>query len=98
MMIVYSTEPGKVALDGTGHNSAFTAALLRHIDTQGEKSICDVMIDVRNDVLSATGGKRHPFERLRALASSSSSRTPPPKPPRQIAAKELASNACIGEA
>ena len=37
MTIVYSTEPGKVALDGTGHNSAFTAALLRHIDTQGEK-------------------------------------------------------------
>lgn len=61
MMIVYSTEPGKVALDGTGRNSPFTAALLQHIDTQGE-SISDVMIDVRNDVLKSTGGKQRPFE------------------------------------
>src|SRR5262245_36979148 len=61
MMIVYSTEPGKVALDGTGRNSPFTAALLRHIDSQGE-SVSDVMIDVRNDVLSATSGKQRPFE------------------------------------
>jgi uncharacterized caspase-like protein len=61
MMIVYSTEPGKVALDGTGRNSPLTAALLRHIDSQGE-SISDVMIDVRNDVLSATSGKQRPFE------------------------------------
>ncbi|MGH6825054.1 caspase family protein [Methyloceanibacter sp.] len=61
MMIVYSTEPGKVALDGTGRNSPFTAALLRHIDSEGE-SISDVMIDVRNDVLNATGGKQRPFE------------------------------------
>jgi hypothetical protein len=61
MMIVYATEPGKVALDGTGRNSPFTAALLRHIDTEGA-SIGDVMITVRNDVLSATSGKQRPFE------------------------------------
>ncbi len=61
MMIVYSTEPGKVALDGTGRNSPFTAALLRHIDSEGE-SISDVMIDVRNDVLNTTGGQQRPFE------------------------------------
>ena len=61
MMVVYSTEPGKVALDGTGRNSPFTAALLRHIDSEGE-SISDVMIDVRNDVLKETGGKQRPFE------------------------------------
>jgi uncharacterized caspase-like protein len=61
MMIVYSTEPGKVALDGTGRNSPFTAALLHHIDSEGE-SISDLMIDVRNDVLQATGGKQRPFE------------------------------------
>ena len=34
MMIVYAAEPGKVALDGTGRNSPFTGALLRHIDTE----------------------------------------------------------------
>ncbi len=61
MMVVYSTEPGKVALDGTGRNSPFTAALLRHIDSEGE-SISDMMIDVRNDVLKETGGKQRPFE------------------------------------
>ena len=61
MMIVYATEPGKVALDGTGRNSPFTAALLRHIDSEGA-SISDVMIDVRNDVLKETGGAQRPFE------------------------------------
>ena len=35
MMIIYSAEFGKVALDGTGRNSPFTEALLRHI---GEKA------------------------------------------------------------
>jgi uncharacterized caspase-like protein len=61
MMIVYATEPGKVALDGAGRNSPFTAALLRHIGTEGA-SISDVMIDVRNDVLKETGGQQRPFE------------------------------------
>jgi uncharacterized caspase-like protein len=61
MMIVYATEPGKVALDGSGRNSPFTGALLRHIDTEGA-SISDVMIAVRNDVLSETSGKQRPFE------------------------------------
>jgi hypothetical protein len=61
MMIVYATEPGKIARDGTGRNSPFTSALLRHIDTEGA-SIGDVMIAVRNDVLSETGGKQRPFE------------------------------------
>ncbi len=61
MMIVYATEPGKVALDGDGRNSPFTAALLRHIGTEGA-SISDVMIDVRKDVLEATGGSQRPFE------------------------------------
>lgn len=61
MMIVYATEPGNVALDGSGRNSPFTAALLRHIGAEGA-SISDVMIDVRKDVLEATGGNQRPFE------------------------------------
>jgi uncharacterized caspase-like protein len=61
MMIVYATDPGNIALDGTGRNSPFTAALLRHIDSEGA-SISDVMIAVRNDVLSETSGKQRPFE------------------------------------
>jgi uncharacterized caspase-like protein len=61
MMVVYSTEPGKVALDGTGRNSPFAEALLHHIDSEGE-SIGDMLIDVRNDVLKATDKKQRPFE------------------------------------
>jgi uncharacterized caspase-like protein len=61
MMVVYATEPEKVALDGSGRNSPFTAALLRHIDTEGA-SISDVMIAVRNDVLKETSGRQRPFE------------------------------------
>src|SRR5512147_1703586 len=57
MMIVYSAEFGKVGLDGTGRNSPFTEALLRHIGEEGE-SISDMMIDVRNE----TGNQQQPIE------------------------------------
>lgn len=61
MMIVYAAETGQVALDGTGRNSPFTEALLRHLGEEGE-SISDMMIDVRNDVLQSTGKRQRPFE------------------------------------
>lgn len=61
MMIAFATQPGNVALDGQGRNSPFTAALLRHIDSEGA-SINDVMINVRKDVLDATNGKQVPWE------------------------------------
>jgi len=61
MMIVYSAEFGKVALDGTGRNSPFTEALLRHIGEEGE-SISDMMIEVRNDVRKGTGNQQQPIE------------------------------------
>ncbi|MGA2641509.1 MAG: caspase family protein [Spirochaetia bacterium] len=34
-IIVYSTDPGSIAQDGTGKNGTFTAALLKHISTPG---------------------------------------------------------------
>ena len=61
MMIAFSTQPGNVALDGDGRNSPYTAALLRHIATEG-RSINDTMIEVRKDVLDQTGGKQVPWE------------------------------------
>jgi uncharacterized caspase-like protein len=61
MMIAFATQPGNVALDGDGRNSPYTEALLRHIATQG-RSINDVMIEVRKDVLETTGGKQVPWE------------------------------------
>ena len=34
-MIAFATDPGDVALDGTGQHSPFTEALLKHIETPG---------------------------------------------------------------
>jgi hypothetical protein len=60
-LISYSTEPGNVALDGTGRNSPFTKALLANIETKGV-SINDLMITVRKQVLTSTNGKQVPWE------------------------------------
>lgn len=59
--IAFATQPDAVASDGTGANSPFTAALLRHIDRPGQ-SISDLMIDVRNEVMAETGGKQVPWD------------------------------------
>lgn len=61
MMISFSTQPGNVALDGTGRNSPFTKALLNHIETPGA-TIGDMMIDVRKQVISETAEKQIPWE------------------------------------
>ena len=60
-LIAFSTQPGNVALDGGGRNSPFTEALLKNIEVPG-RPISDVMIEVRNDVLSATGRKQVPWD------------------------------------
>ncbi len=59
--ISYSTQPGNVALDGTGGNSPFTEALVKGIKVAG-RNLTSVMIDVRKDVLSATSGKQVPWD------------------------------------
>lgn len=59
--ISYSTQPGNVALDGTGRNSPFASALVRHVTAAGA-SLNSIMINVRRDVLSATGGKQVPWD------------------------------------
>lgn len=59
--IAYSTEPGNVAADGTGRNSPFTEALLRHIDRPGE-NIHAVMRRVRADVMEASNNRQIPWE------------------------------------
>ena len=61
MMISFSTQPGNVALDGSGRNSPFTKALLKHIETP-DATIGDVMIDVRKQVIAETGEKQVPWE------------------------------------
>lgn len=59
--VAYSTQPGNVALDGEGRNSPFTAALTKHIVESG-RNLTSVMIDVRKDVIAATGGKQVPWD------------------------------------
>ncbi|ESY14098.1 MULTISPECIES: caspase domain-containing protein [unclassified Mesorhizobium] len=59
--IAFSTAPGAVAMDGTGRNSPFAAALLRHMAEPGQ-SINDMMIAVRRDVVSETREGQRPWE------------------------------------
>ncbi len=59
--IAFSTQPGNVALDGTGRNSPFTAALLSHISASG-LDIHAVMRKVRSDVVAATSQTQVPWE------------------------------------
>jgi uncharacterized caspase-like protein len=60
-MIAYATQPDNVALDGDGRNSPFTAALLKHVGTQGLE-IGSLMRRVRADVIQATRSKQVPWD------------------------------------
>jgi hypothetical protein len=59
--VAFSTQPDAVASDGSGRNSPFTTALLAHIAEPG-RSISDLMIEVRNEVIAETGGKQVPWD------------------------------------
>jgi uncharacterized caspase-like protein len=60
-LIGFSTQPGNVALDGTGRNSPYAAALLKHIATPGD-DLPSILINVRNDVIQATARRQVPWE------------------------------------
>lgn len=59
--IAYATQPGNVALDGTGRNSPFSAALLRHMGVPG-RNLPALLIEVRKDVVAATKGEQVPWD------------------------------------
>ena len=59
--IAYSTQPGNVALDGQGRNSPFTAALIKHMGVKGH-NLPATMIEVRKEVVAATGGAQVPWD------------------------------------
>ena len=77
-LIIYSTQPGNVALDGAGRNSPFSAALLKHITAPGE-DLPTILINVRNDVMAATGRRQVPWEHS-ALTSKVYFTPPRPAP------------------
>jgi hypothetical protein len=60
-LVGFATQPGNIALDREGRNSPYATALLKHMEAPG-KDVGGVLIQVRNDVLSATAGKQVPWE------------------------------------
>jgi hypothetical protein len=60
-LISFSTQPGNVALDGTGRNSPFTGSLVMHI-SNSNADLSRILIEVRRDVLEATHQKQVPWE------------------------------------
>ena len=60
-LIAFATQPDNVAFDGAGRNSPFAQSLLGHLATVGQ-NISSMMIEVRKDVIAATGGAQIPWE------------------------------------
>ena len=60
-LISYSTNPGNVAADGSGHNSPYTGSLIKHMMTPG-LPIEEVFKNVRQDLGRQTEGKQIPWE------------------------------------
>lgn len=60
-LISFSTQPGNVALDGSGRNSPFAGALVRRIAASSD-DLSALLIDVRNDVRRETQNKQIPWE------------------------------------
>jgi hypothetical protein len=59
-LIAFSTSPGDVALDGTGRNSPFAAALVKAIPKAGQE-LQRTMRLVKKDVMDETGGVQSPW-------------------------------------
>jgi uncharacterized caspase-like protein len=59
-LVVYAAKDGQEAIDGTGENSPFAAALARHIPAPGVE-INKVFRFVHSDVLDATKGRQEPY-------------------------------------
>jgi uncharacterized caspase-like protein len=60
-LISFSTQPGNVALDGTGRNSPFAGALIKQLSTSSE-DLGAILIAVRNDVMKQTERRQIPWE------------------------------------
>ncbi|MCB1383935.1 MAG: caspase family protein [Notoacmeibacter sp.] len=86
-VVAYAAAPGKVALDGDGVNSPYTAALLRHIGEPGLE-IGRLFRQVAADVIDQTGGNQKP-EYLVKLTGEFHFRNPEPGECDTLAAEPL---------
>ena len=59
-LVAYAAKGGTVASDGSGRNSPYSTALLRHLEEPGLE-IVQMFRRVRDAVLAATGGRQEPF-------------------------------------
>ncbi|WP_270938477.1 caspase family protein, partial [Falsiroseomonas oryzae] len=66
-LVAFATAPGTVAADGTGRNSPFSAALVRHLGEPG-LDVRQVMTRVRRSVVQATGGQQVPWDNSSLVA------------------------------
>ncbi|HEV3045233.1 MAG TPA: caspase family protein [Roseiarcus sp.] len=81
-LIVFSTQPDNIALDGSGRNSPFTSALLKYISAPGLE-VRQMISRVRGDVLQATNQTQVPWDNSSLvgdvyLASSPAAAAPAP--------------------
>jgi uncharacterized caspase-like protein len=60
-LISFSTQPGNVALDGTGRNSPFSGALVKQLSSASD-DLSAILINVRNEVMKATQDRQVPWE------------------------------------
>ena len=82
-LVSFSTQPGNVALDGSGRNSPYTAALVKRIRKPGE-DLLSVLIAVRNDVIEATAEKQVPWENHAMRAKFYFNQTAPTQSPVEL--------------
>ena len=80
--IVFSTQPGNVALDGTGRNSPFTKSLLQHMLLSGA-DVHAVMRRVRADVQHDTQEQQVPWENSSLIDEVAFATDATPAPIRQ---------------
>jgi hypothetical protein len=59
-LIAFAAKAGSIASDGSGSNSPYTSALLRHLATPG-LDLRLALGRVRDDVLTSTGGRQEPY-------------------------------------
>lgn len=76
-LIAFSTEPGQVALDGTGALSPYSESFIKRA-SEPNKEIRQVLTDVRRDVIAMTNGKQVPWENSSLMDSFYFIPAPPP--------------------
>ncbi|MBY3238217.1 peptidase [Rhizobium laguerreae] len=89
-LIAFSTEPGQVALDGTGALSPYSESFIKRA-SEPNREIRQVLTDVRRDVIAMTDGKQVPWENSSLMDSFYFIPAPPPpsvEPMQQVSVPE----------